>query len=356
LERVFHEAARVVAGESSRIHYAYSNLSTGFPKHLLDHAGSVTSVTYSAERSELEKFSAWVRDHQITHTLAFDLPVSVPIAKALRASGVRRIVSYWGASISGIYPWYLRPLRRLQYQLSAHRPDLFVFESEGMRERAVLGAGIPVARTSVCKIGVDCSRFHPVAGAAYAHRVFGIPVDRRIVFFSGHMEERKGVHILIDAFARIPSDLRSGMHLLLAGNTYEDEQRLLSRVVDPTTASQITFAGYRNDIPELQQSATLGVIASTGWDSFTVSAVEMAATGLPLVVSDLAGLKEAVVPEVTGERVTPGDADALAKAIVSIVFDDAKRIRYGTAARARALKEFSADRQIRELVDHLRGR
>jgi glycosyltransferase involved in cell wall biosynthesis len=33
------------------------------------------------------------------------------------------------------------------------------------------------------------------------------------------MEERKGVHILIDAFARIPSDLRSGMHLLLAGNT-----------------------------------------------------------------------------------------------------------------------------------------
>lgn len=356
LERVFHQAALQVTGDCSRIHYAYSDLAIGFPTQLENHTGSVTTITYAADRQELRRFSSWIREREISHALAFDLPVAVPVVRALRASGVSRVVSYWGASISGIYPWYLRPLRRVQYLLSTNRPDHFVFESEGMRERAVLGAGVPATCTSVCRIGVDSARFHPVPGSTYAHKLFGIPTDRRIVFFSGHMEERKGVHILIDAFARIPTDRRAHLHLLLAGNSVEDEHRLRGRVTDPITSSQITFAGYRNDIAELQQCASLGVIASTGWDSFTVSAVEMAATGLPMVVSDLPGLKETVVPGVTGERVQPGDVDALAQVITSIVFDDERRHRYGSAARQRAIDEFSVDRQIRELAHHLSGR
>ncbi len=355
LERIFHQAARNVAGEDGAVHYAYSDLAQGRPKHLENERADVIQVKYAASPVELRAFETWVRRRMITHVLAFDLPVDAPVTRTLRSAGVKRIVSYWGASISDTYPWFLRPLRRVQYLLTFSRPDHFVFESRGMRNRAILGAGIPARQTSVCNIGVDCDLFRPSVGSDYAHRQFDIPRHRHIVFFSGHMEERKGVHVLIDAFLSLPSSVRERLHLVLAGNTREDAQRLSLRFGDDKAAAQVTFAGYRNDIPLLQQSASIGVIASTGWDSFTVSAVEMAATGLPLVVSDLPGLQEAVIPGETGLRVPPGDTAALAAAISSLALDHLKRSQYGAAARERAVAQFSAERQIREVTGHLLG-
>lgn len=351
LERVFDRAARSGLQSGSRVHYAYSSITRGRPLHLDGVDSDITAVSYSQASRSYQAFQDWVAARSITRVLAFDLPVSDSISAALRNAGVRRIVSYWGASISDVYPWYALPFRQLQYRLSVGRPDHFLFESEDMRMRGVSGAGIPIARTSIARIGVDTLRFSPGGDPCYAHSVFGIPHDRRIVFFSGHMEQRKGVHILVSAFARMTSSQRQGLHLLLAGNTTEDAIRLSEPLKESDAVDHVTFAGYRKDIPQLLRSASLGVIASTGWDSFTVSAVEMAATGLPLLVSDLPGLREAVVPGETGDLVPPGDVQALADSIVGLMSNEAKREAYGVAARARVIREFSEDHQVAAIAD-----
>lgn len=355
LERTFEHAARRALPDASSVHYAYSSLETGPPAHVTDPDSRFISIDYHAEPDSYRPFVQWIREQTITHVLAFDLPVRSSIAKALREAGVERIVSYWGASISDVFPWYMRPLRRTQFLVTRSRPDHFVFESEGMRDRALFGSCIPREQTSVCHIGVDTQTFSPSPGSRYAHEVLGIPPHRRLVYFSGHMEERKGVHVLIDAFLRLHSGTSDLVHLVLAGNTVADEQRLRARFAGTPAEQYITFAGYRKDVHLLQQSATLGVIASTGWDSFTVSAVEMMATGLPLLVSDLPGLREAVIPSVTGERFPTGDVNDLASRMLRIVSDDTLLCRYGLAARERAVSEFSLDRQINTLAQVIRG-
>jgi len=60
------------------------------------------------------------------------------------------------------------------------------------------------------------------------------------------------------------------------------------------------FGGYRSDLDLLQRGCYAGVIASTGWDSFARSGLEMQASGLPVLVSDLRGLREVMEHDVSG--------------------------------------------------------
>jgi glycosyltransferase involved in cell wall biosynthesis len=98
-------------------------------------------------------------------------------------------------------------------------------------------------------------------------------------------------------------------------------------------------------------SSDLGVIPSTGWDSFTMSSVEMAASGLPLIVSDFQGLKETVEHGTTGFRFPPGDSAELASRIRTLVENQGMRNRMAEKARKRAVQGFSRDRQIKELTE-----
>ncbi len=65
---------------------------------------------------------------------------------------------------------------------------------------------------------------------------------------------------------------------------------------------------------------------------------------------DVAGIREWLVPGVTGLLVPPGDVGALAAAITRVLTDRNLRNRMGLAARERA-KEFDVDRTTGELCE-----
>ena len=117
------------------------------------------------------------------------------------------------------------------------------------------------------------------------------------------------------------------------------------------TNQYVTFGGYRDDIHKIMPSCYLGVIASTGWDSFTMSSIEMASCGLPLIASKLQGLREAVDDNVTGYVFPPGDHVNLSKRIMELVDNPDKWSQMSKAARKRILSGFSIDQQILKLVD-----
>lgn len=358
LERAFFQMALELVGSSNRVFHGYPSLAGGGPTHLPTAYSGVREIDpWAADNRVLEGYADLVRDLKIGMVFAFDMPLRAPILHAFRKGGVSSIISYWGASISSPYPWYLRPLRRIQYLCSRDRPDHFIFESEGKRRGAVQGSMIPVHRTSVCRIGVDLERFADgVAPPQYAYEILGVPADRRIVFFSGHMEERKGVAVLVRAISEIVCKRkRRDVHLVVCGNQPGEEAPFLSIVNDTEAEGYVTFAGYRDDLPKLHRSVYLGVIASTGWDSFTLSAVEMAASGIPLIVSRLPGLEEAVVDGETGLTFPPGDHLALADAIMSLVDNPHLRGRMGGMARQRVENEFTTRHQIEKLVSIARS-
>ena len=75
-------------------------------------------------------------------------------------------------------------------------------------------------------------------------------------------------------------------------------------------------------------------------------AMEAAATGLPLVVTDIRGCRQVVDPEVNGLLVAPRDAGALTRAVARLVDDADLRCRMGDASVAKAAADFDQRRVI----------
>jgi glycosyltransferase involved in cell wall biosynthesis len=109
--------------------------------------------------------------------------------------------------------------------------------------------------------------------------------------------------------------------------------------------ANITFLGMRDDVDELYGAMDLYLLASYR-EGFPRSAMEAAAMGLPVVVTNVRGCRQVVEDGVTGALVPVGDAGAIADAVAALAGDDARRAAMGRAGREKAAKEFDDQRVI----------
>jgi len=357
LEKVFFRVAADLVGDQQLIHFAYRNLDGGWPTTLPSDFRNVTAFDLRTEDpGQLAALGAYVRENRITTVFGFDIPVNLPVYAVLRTNGVRNIISYWGAPMSSIFRPPRLWLRQLECLVLRNKPDHYIFESEAMRESATRGRGLPHRVTSVVPLGVDTGVFKPSPGDTYAHDAFDIPRDRCLVVYSGHMEPRKGVDVIVRTAVYLVEELgRRDLHFLLLGNRPGQEEPYKPLYTNSAARGHVTFGGYRRDMPAIFGSADIGVIASTGWDSFTMSSVEMASSGLPLVVSALQGLKETVVEGKTGYLFPPGDVADLAQRLCLLADQPELRNQLGHAARTRIVEHMSVDAQVSRLVDTVRA-
>lgn len=357
LEKTFYDMAMELCDrDASRIHFAYPSMSKGPSKTLpaefkqymiIDSARTDADHGLAAER--------YIRDHEIDTVFGFDQPVYRPIYKCFRRGGVRHFISYWGAPMSSINSWPIRFVKQIGVQMRIHGPDHYIFESRGMAELAIKGRGIPPSKVSIVPLGVDADRFRPESGdEQYVYEQLAIPKERRVFFYSGHMEPRKGVAVIMNA-ANLLSEYRrqDDWHILLCGNK-GDESRPYERMLAEKARTHVSFAGYRADLEIVCRGCYAAMIMSTGWDSFPRTGMEVQASGLPLIVSNLRGIRESVKDGVTGIILEAGDADALARVMNRLLDDPAWRDRLGRQARLRIENEFTIDAQLSALTGVVR--
>lgn len=354
LEKTFYEMAlQLCGGQPDRVHFAYPSMrngpSTTLPKNF-GHYLVVDPTTTDA--GECRRAAKYIRQHGINVVFGFDQPVSQPIYQHFRNAGVEAFVSYWGAPMSSIQKRrIILLLKRLEVALQRHGPDHYIFESQGMADTAVLGRGIARSRTSVVHLGVDTDAFRPdVSLRHYAHEQFGIPTNRKIFFYSGHMEPRKGVAVIMHAVNHLVEVRRSDdWHVCLLGNRAGEEKPYWD-LLKPESKDRVTFGGYRNDVAEIQRGCYAAIVASNGWDSFPRSAMEMQASGLPVLVSDLPGLRESIEPGKSGFHFRVNDHAQLAGLMSELLDREPLRNQLSKGARDRIEEHFSLTRQLEKLT------
>lgn len=349
----FFKMAQVLTGDINKIHVGYTSLDGGFPWYLDGNFRNV--ITFDSGDSSEERLDYiynYIKENNIDIAFGFDQPVSSPAYEVMRKSGIKLMVSYWGASMSSINTGLKLLFKRLEVKMRKYKPDHYIFQSQAMADTAVYGRGIDQQHVSVIHNAVDTNVFKPDESfLKYAHQQFNIPDNRKLVFYSGHMEERKGVHVILKAASElIQNRKRNDVHFLILGNVNGEEKRFAPLYAGTETENYVTFGGYRNDVAQLHRSCYMGVIATTGWDSFTMSSMEMASSGLPLVVSNLQGLVETVENGVSGYLNEPGDYVGLADKIETILDNPVLQNQMGTAGRLRVIERFSLDKHIEALV------
>lgn len=157
----------------------------------------------------------------------------------------------------------------------------------------------------------------------------------------GRLIPIKGHGVLLDALARAREEL-PGVTLELAGDGPLASE-LRATVARLGLGEAVTFLGRVAPPAPVYERAQIVVVPSFG-EGFGMVALEAMERGRAVIASDVGGLPEIVEAGATGLIVPPGDASALAAAIVELAGDPARAAAFGAAGRERALAEFSQER------------
>lgn len=353
LEQTFYDVGCEIT-KTENVHFAFSKLVTNNNSTL----PSSTTKNLEIDRTSLDEKKYFdrtvsnIKEMGINIAFCFDMQPNSRLNSALRKAGVSRITSYWGSMISSLNSPLMLAIKKGTVLAQLNRPELFIFESEAMRKLATHGRGIPKSETTVIHTGVDIKKWVPYDGAKnYVREQFEIEKHKRVAIYSGHMEERKGVSVIMAAIEHLErSNGLEDWHFIICGNRPGEEVPFLNAIESKKAKSHITFAGYRNDLPLIMPGCDIGIIASTGWDSFPMSSLEMAASGLPILASNLQGTAETIEDKVTGMLFKPGDHVELAEKIMHLHNNEHVLRSFSRAARERIERKFSVTIQKKNLV------
>jgi glycosyltransferase involved in cell wall biosynthesis len=183
-----------------------------------------------------------------------------------------------------------------------------------------------------------------------AYRQKFSPDNAPLIGIFGRICHWKGQDVFLEALTEIP--FARGV---IVGDAYfgEDEyfKSLQDYVAQNGLTDRVVFAGHLHDVPTAMAACDVVVHASTDPEPFGLVIVEAMLSNVPVVVSDAGGAREIVMENETGFRTKPGDAHALAEAIVTYLNnpqDTSARVR---KANARAKLYFTNASMIQAFKD-----
>lgn len=219
---------------------------------------------------------------------------------------------------------------------------------------AVSGA---VARDTAKALGMSVQDFRVVRNGLEANIQSGLERLRRVpnerpndivVGAAGRLTRSKGHLELLRAYASVAeAGLKASLQVAGDGEEMEHLRRAARDLLGKQ--GDAVFRGHLPGVEPFLAGLSIFVLPSLGAEGLSIAQLEAMAAGLPVVVTDVAGAREATEDGVEGFVVPPGDVKAMAGAIRSLAEDRELRQRMGEAGRMRVREQFTEQRMVSEI-------
>ncbi len=298
--------------------------------------------------------AAGIRRHPLRIRNAIDLPAGIRLRAILKREryDVVHFHTSRAHSMAPLARGFARALvvtRRMDYRPNrVFAPYLFnravdgVVAISGGVADSLAAAGVDRERVTVVPSGVDCDRFRPPTAEdrVQARIALGISYGEFVISAVGALEPRKGHRYLIEAIGALASTAPSvKVKCLIAGHG-SIRGALQREIAQVRCTERIRLLGRIDDPRELLWASDVFAMPSLK-EGLGVAALEAMASALPVVASDVGGLREVVESESTGIIVPPANPEAIASAIGRLEQWPALRSQMSAAARARAVENYS---------------
>ena len=167
----------------------------------------------------------------------------------------------------------------------------------------------------------------------------------KAVLFVGMVTPLKGIHYLINAFSFVAEEFRQSRLIIIGKEENvgyaEDLRRQIKKL---GLESRVQFIGHQSQV-ELafcMAEAAVLVLPSTS-EGLGRVIIEAMATATPVIGSDIGGIPELIKDGVNGFLIPPGDEQALAEKLQSVLNNPAKARAMGHAGRSFAHQLFSPE-------------
>jgi len=190
--------------------------------------------------------------------------------------------------------------------------------------------------------GVTVELYAPAVGAAKS---------KGRVLFIGRAEPRKGLRVLLEAFARLRTRVPEASLVVAGASRRQVVEAARTGYGTSLDLTGVEALGWVADEVKVAQLGEAEVVCapSLAAESFGIVLAEGMAAGVPVVASDLPGYRAVLRDGAAGRLVPPGDAQALTGALEALLGDEEERRRLAAAGLA-AAADLSWSRVTDEIV------
>jgi glycosyltransferase involved in cell wall biosynthesis len=172
-----------------------------------------------------------------------------------------------------------------------------------------------------------------------------VPAGARLTAICGGLSPHKGIHVYLDALARLQDSHPEAHHLVIGRGHAEYEAALQKQVERLGLTGRVHFLGARADVRALLSRCAILVSASLR-ESFGRTLIEAMALGVPVVATKSGGPEEIIEDGKSGFLVAVADADALAERMSRLLSDRGLAAAMGKAGQERVERCFDLDKTV----------
>ncbi|MEI2740101.1 MAG: glycosyltransferase family 4 protein [Chitinophagaceae bacterium] len=184
-----------------------------------------------------------------------------------------------------------------------------------------------------------------------------VEAGERIVLHVGRLDRTKGIEVLAQAIPSIVHRFPDVRFVYVGidrptgnGNTWQ--QHLQAFFAQSGVAANVIFTGSINqsELSNWYRRATIAVIPSLLYESFSYTCAEAMAWGLPVIASRIGGISETVDHDTTGILVKPGDVAEFSEAIIRLLENSELCQRMGYAGWQKVQRNFLSEQIARQML------
>jgi glycosyltransferase involved in cell wall biosynthesis len=267
---------------------------------------------------------------------------AAPAARLARLPFVWHMRDFW---LSENQPRTLWPDAALKRLLLA-QARLVIANSRAVARRLPLSHKLHVVHN-----GIDIARFDPQSSSEL-RRNHAIPADAPVVGMIGRLRPWKGQQAFIEMAARVHRQRPDAYFVIVGGTVFGSSEvyvtQLHALAAKHQLEARVIFTGHLDDVAGALAAFDLFVHPGQP-EPFGLVNIEAMAMCKPVVAFAHGALPEIVVDGVTGQLVPPGDVDALAASVTTLLAAPAQRKALGRAGRLRVEQQFAIERVAAEI-------
>jgi glycosyltransferase involved in cell wall biosynthesis len=211
---------------------------------------------------------------------------------------------------------------------------------------SLLSLRIPSRKISVIYPPLDLDTFQVARDSNVTRAAFGVDASSLCFGIVGMLLPWKGHTVFLRAARQVLERLPNARAFVVGaapsrGKAYEEELRALAQELG--IADRVIFTGFRDDVSEMLTLLDVVVHASTAPEPFGRVIAEAMAMRRPVIATRAGGPTEIIEDGRTGFLVPPGDVEALAGQITTLLTDSALAGRIAEAGYQEARERFSAE-------------
>jgi len=240
----------------------------------------------------------------------------------------------------------LHKMRFVRDRLTCLMADRIIAVSDEIRREKVDIQRVTPNKVATILNAADEDKFSPTGqNRSCLHRKFHVPREFVLIGVIARLEPHKGHKFLIQAMSRVIGEVPNARLVVVGEGSYEKELKKTAR--DCKMENHIMFTGFQKDVASVL-AGLFSVVLPSLYESTNLSLIEAMLMEKPVVASAIPSHGAMIEDGVNGFLVPPGNAEALAEAMIKVLTDRPLAARMGRRGRKIALEQFSLHRMAKQ--------